>query len=158
MPRPERTTGPCICEQKLKFSKDELRILNEHPKFSIFKPLSKISFLTEVERMSSKHRYRRNNKKREKKQERIIQQQNAGEDEEEEKEGHITEKKKTRLTDYFQIKSVVVNDERLMFGENITYERNMEAAKRTKILNQSLKNNCLAGISWARIYHQKKEE
>ena len=149
MPRPERTTGPCICEQKLKFSKDELRILNKHPKFSICKPLSKISFL---------QRYRRNIKKREKKQERIIQQQNAGEDEEEEKEGHITEKKKTRLTDYFQIKSVVVNDERLMFGENITYERNMEAAKRTKILNQSLKNNCLAGISWARIYHQKKEE
>ena len=73
LPRPVPPTGPYICEQKLEFSKDELQILNKDPKFSICKPLSKIKFLTEVERMSSKHRYRRNIKQKEEKENKLSQ-------------------------------------------------------------------------------------
>ena len=64
IPKPSPPIGPCICEKTIKLSKDELSVLNKDPKFSVCKPVSKISFLTEVERMSSKHRYRRNIKRK----------------------------------------------------------------------------------------------
>ena len=68
IPKPVPPIGPCCCDKKIKLSKDELAVLNKDPKFSVCKPISKTAFSTEVERMLSKHRYRKNvEKKKERK-------------------------------------------------------------------------------------------
>ena len=43
---------------------DELAILNKHPKFNLCQKVSKAGFLTELERINTKHRYGSENEKK----------------------------------------------------------------------------------------------
>ena len=57
LPKPLPPKGPFVCNKKICLNKNELKILSKDPKFSVRGKLNRQKHLTEVERMTSKHRY-----------------------------------------------------------------------------------------------------
>ena len=66
MPLPQKPVGPFICSKDIKLSDNEIKLLSKDPKYSVIKQSSRMEFLLELERMLSKHRYRRKKKDTEK--------------------------------------------------------------------------------------------
>ena len=56
LPSPSAPRGPFVGSDKIKLCEEEKAILSKDPKFSVRGKSDKIKFLTEVERMTSKHR------------------------------------------------------------------------------------------------------
>ena len=59
LPKPERPLGPFICDSSIKLSKQEISILSRDPKFCVMEEVDEMSFMVELERGLSKHRYNR---------------------------------------------------------------------------------------------------
>ena len=59
MPKAQKPRGPFICSKQIALNEEEIKLLSKDPKFSVLNKLSRIDFLLELERMNSKHRYKR---------------------------------------------------------------------------------------------------
>ena len=57
LPQKEPPRGPFIADSSLKFSDGELKLLSRDPKYSLMMEVDELEFVTESERMLSKHRY-----------------------------------------------------------------------------------------------------
>ena len=55
--RPEPSIGPFICDESIKLSPDELKILSRGPKFMVREELSSDEFDLEVEKMVAKQKF-----------------------------------------------------------------------------------------------------
>ena len=57
LPKPTEPKGPFICDNKIKLTKFQRRLLSREPKYSLVKEPSEMQFKTEIERMNTKHRW-----------------------------------------------------------------------------------------------------
>ena len=64
LPKPEKPLGPYICSKTIKLTAGEIRFLSKDPKFSLKSDPSRLTFVTEIERMNSKQRWFDNQEKK----------------------------------------------------------------------------------------------
>ena len=63
-----------------------------------------------------------------------------------------------KITDYFVTAPVERNSERLNFKDTREMSNFRKLGKTAKSLNESVRNNCLAGISWDNIHTKRKNQ
>ena len=57
LPKAQTPTGPYLCDNKIKLSKQELLILSKDPKYSLLEEIDERNFKLELERMVAKNRF-----------------------------------------------------------------------------------------------------
>ena len=59
LPKAAKPTGPFVCSKDIVLGQGEITLLSRDPKFSVINKQSRLDFILELEKMLSKHRYKR---------------------------------------------------------------------------------------------------